>query len=242
MITLVTGPPGAGKSFYALRKLVDALESGKVIATNVQLRDGWAEKVSRRHPIRRVLPPLQRARAEAFDRAAFFSQDLSELFRVRLRGSGEGRGVMVLDEAHNWLNARAWDSDPGDKTLARADAVARRLEVVRFFSQHRKLGWDVYLIAQQADLLDKQVRSLFEYHVQLRNLRKMKVGGLPVSPVNLFLAVWTWHSAQRVVVRRELFGLNGTRKLYDTFATSHGLDEDGGDATVIWLPRSAETG
>ncbi|MFN8131542.1 MAG: zonular occludens toxin domain-containing protein [Solirubrobacteraceae bacterium] len=58
------------------------------------------------------------------------SHDLQELFRVRMPGRREGRGVMVLDEAHNWMNSRLWkDTD--------------RLELVRFFSQHRKLGWDV---------------------------------------------------------------------------------------------------
>ena len=111
-----------------------------------------------------------------------------------------------------------------------------RKEVVRFFSQSRKLGWDVYLIAQDADMIDKQVRNLFEYHVHMRNLRKARFMGLPLSPVNMFLGVWHWHAATRVVLKRELFPLSWRKNLYETHATSHGLLREDDQDGVIWLP------
>ncbi|MFN8131541.1 MAG: hypothetical protein U0R70_08335 [Solirubrobacteraceae bacterium] len=79
------------------------------------------------------------------------------------------------------------------------------------------------------------MRTLFEYHVTLRNLRRMKVAGIPVSPVNLFLAIWKWNGAGGAVVKRQTYRLNSTAKLYDTLAVSHGLEDDDDDA--IWLPR-----
>lgn len=222
MLVLVTGTPGAGKSYYAVRKMLDALEGGRCVASNVALVEGWAESFARSHPVRRFIPGRRDALAREWEARSFVSHDLGELFRVRMPGRREGRGVMVLDEAHNWMNSRLWkDSD--------------RLELVRFFSQHRKLGWDVYLISQDANNIDRQVRSLFEYHVTLRNLKRFKLAGVPLLPVNLFLAIWKWNGAGGAVVKRETYRLNSTAKLYDTLATSHGLQDEAADA--IWLPR-----
>ena len=130
---------------------------------------------------------------------------------------------MVLDEAHNWMNARSWSA--GDRD-----------EIVRFFTQHRKLGWNVLLIAQDAEMLDKQVRRNFEYHIHLRNLRKARFWGLPLSPVNLFLAITTWHAATRVVIKREVFPLSWRKGLYDTNATFGGLVGTGAADDALWLP------
>ena len=110
------------------------------------------------------------------------------------------------------MNARSWSAE--DRKL-----------IVRFFSQHRKLGWDVDLIAQHAEMIDKQVRNLCEYIVYLRNFKKAAFGGIRLVPFNLFFAVTTWHAAQRVVVKRELFRLSWLKGLYDTNATSMALLE-----------------
>lgn len=221
MIATVTGPPGAGKTFYAIRKMVEALEAGKVVASNVEMTDDWLSQVARRNPFTRAVPGRWRRRVDRWERSAFFTEELDDLFRIRLRGTEEGRGVMVLDEAHGWMNSRNWKDDD-------------RMRIVRFFSQHRKLGWDVYLITQDAANVDRQVRSLSEYHVQLRNLKRLKWMGIPLSPFDLFLAVWTWHSGGKAVVKRECYGLNATRKLYNTHQVSHGLEDDA--AEPIWLP------
>lgn len=225
MIAIVQGPPGNGKSFYAIRKVAQAWDAGKVVATNVALAPDAAERIARRNPVRAMVPALRRSRVDRLERALHVSEDLDELFALRLRGSGEARGVMVLDEAHNWMNARSWTA--GD-----------RANIVRFFSQHRKLGWDVYLIAQDAEMIDRQVRALAEYLVSLRNLRRAKFAGVPIAPVNLFLAIWRWHAIGSTVVKRECFPLGSARHLYDTFQTSHGLEADDDDA--VWLPRLPE--
>ncbi|MFN8131543.1 MAG: zonular occludens toxin domain-containing protein [Solirubrobacteraceae bacterium] len=47
MLVLVTGTPGAGKSYYAVRKMLDAVEGGRYVASNVALVDGWAELLVR---------------------------------------------------------------------------------------------------------------------------------------------------------------------------------------------------
>ena len=213
MIVLVTGPPGAGKSAHTTRKIAQALADGKCVATNVELTPGWARTVARSNLVRRLIPGRCNHVEARLRRSVHVTPDLDELFAIRLAGSKEGRGVMVVDEAQLLLNSRSWND-------------GTRLGAIRFFSQHRKLGWDVYLIAQDAEMIDKQVRALFEYHAQLRNLRKVKLLGIPIVPCNLFLAVWTWHAARGLIVRRETFLLGWWKGLYSTMATHGGLDDE----------------
>lgn len=225
MIALVTGPPGSGKSYYAVRKAADALEKGKFVITNVPMVPDWQDRVADRHLLRWAMPGRRKAlKARWRGRVLHIGDDFSQLRKVRLKGQGEGRGVVVLDEAHVWMNSRLWRDDD-------------RLEIVNWFSQHRKLGFDVYLITQDANNIDRQVRALFEYHVHLRNLKKMKVAGVPVSPINVFLAIWKWHAAKGTVVKREAYRLNWTKGLYDTMGM-YGENARTPD-DVLWLPRPA---
>jgi len=225
MIYAVTGTPGAGKSWYCVRKICNALQAGKPVATNVPLVDGWAMALAGRNP-KYVLGGRRAVRraADRYERSLYLVEDLQELMRVRLRGKGEGRGVAVLDEAHEWLNSRRWeDSD--------------RKPMVSWFSRHRHYGWDVYLVTQYLDSVDKQVRDRVEYHVVLRNLHNAKVAGVRLFPFNLFLAIHLWAGGPATlkhVSKREAFKLDGRRKLYDTHGLAWDLS-DGEDA--LWLPR-----
>jgi hypothetical protein len=247
-IYLRTGQPGHGKSYGAIRVIREALENGQYVATNIELRDGWATTMARTNWFRRMIPGRVAKVAARFEARTYVTHDLGEFARLRLppcrkcdqcrkgmRCRKEGRGRLVLDEAHNWLNARTWDADETGQAKTRAEATARRLQVVRLFSQHRKLGWHVDLITQDEQNLDRQVRALFEYHVHLKNLRRFRLFGLlPVVPFNVFVAVTTWHDRDKSRLGVETFLLN--RKLascYDTTATSHGLELD--DPNAIWL-------
>jgi zona occludens toxin len=226
VIAIVTGPPGSGKSFYAVRKMIDQLERGRYVATNLALEPDWIERAVNRHPLRWAIPGRRRRLTQRWQDRSFHATGegaLNELLNVRLRGKGEGRGVMVLDEAHHWMNARTWKDED-------------RLRLLRFFASHRHYGWDVYLLTQDISNIDRQVRALFEYHITLRNLRNMKVVGVPVSPINLFLAVWQWHAGAKAIVKREAYRLNYASKLYDTHGLAAELADEPG---VRWLPHAA---
>lgn len=232
MIYLVDGVPGGGKTYWALRWIVDGVTKGSPIATNVDLVDDWAEQVARMNPARRWRPGAVRDRARDLERLLVRSDDFAELYEYRLRGRGEGRGRMVLDEVHNALNSRLWnDGDRGHH--------------VRFFTQHRKLGWDVALITQYVDMVDKQIRNLIEYRVRTRNLKREKIAGLPIIPGNFFVAVHELAAAPNrggspQIVKRDWYKLHKrTARLYDTFATSFGLDDDA-DQAGLWLPLQPE--
>lgn len=253
-IYLRTGQPGHGKSYGAVRVIRDALDNGQWVATNIELREGWAIVMAKTNWFRRVIPGRVCKVAADYERRTYITHSLDEFSRLRLPACGrcdacrkgfrcrkEGRGRLVLDEAHNWLNARTWDHDESGQAKSRRDSVQARLKIVRLFSQHRKLGWHVDLITQDDANLDRQVRALFEYHVHLKNLRRFKLFGLfPVVPFNFFVAVTTWHDNDKSRLGVETFLLN--RKLagcYDTTATSHGLDLDAPDAIYLGAPAPA---
>ena len=54
MIQLVSGPPGAGKTYYTCRKIAEAILAGKMVATNVVLVEDWAERIASTVPTLRL--------------------------------------------------------------------------------------------------------------------------------------------------------------------------------------------
>lgn len=232
MIFMVTGVLGSGKSYYAVRRIAAAMFEGKPVATNVELRPDFAEYMVRHRP-ELLLRPMRRSQLLGEDVRSLaahyhYTEDLEELMAIRLAGAGESRGVMVLDEAHGWMNARSWSSTD-------------RKEIVDFFTRSRKLGWDVILIAQQPEMLDKQVRDLFEYSIVLRNLKRARYMGVPITlGANLFLAIWSWWAAgKRIVLKREAYRLTWVKNLYDTMS-GVGLDLGIEDGTLV-LPSPPAT-
>jgi hypothetical protein len=229
VITAVTGAPGSGKSFYTVRQIALALDAGKSVATNATLVPGWEYVLARRNPIRHVWRGRIEAKAADYRNRLYYTNDLQELLSIKLGGKGEGRGVAVLDEAHEWLNNRSWKDED-------------RLSVNAWFAEHRKRGWDVYLITQHIDSIDKQVRDRIENHTHLRNMRNLRIAGVRIFPMPVFLAITVWAAGPKTtkhVAKRELFPLDSRRKLYDSWALVH--DEyDTADADAIWLPRTSK--
>jgi hypothetical protein len=69
-------------------------------------------------------------------------RDYSDLLNVH-------DGVLLFDEAHMWLPSRLFDLIP--------------VEVIAFWSQHRKVGVDVYLATQRYGSVDAIVRELVAF-------------------------------------------------------------------------------
>ncbi len=98
----------------------------------------------------------------------------------------------------------------------------------------------MYLITQDAAQLDTQVRRNFEFQTHLKNMRRLRIPilGVPIFPVNLFVAITVWHDAQASRVGTESYFLNKRlARCYSTTDTSHGLDWNAPDA--IWLGTEA---
>ncbi|WP_243029218.1 zonular occludens toxin domain-containing protein [Thermus albus] len=133
MIEAFVGIPGSGKSYALVVKGLEALASGRMVYANFGL---LPERVYLWLRLRRRLS--HRDAVERADRIREI-RDYSDLLNVH-------DGVLLFDEAHMWLPSREFSLIP--------------TEVIAFWSQHRKVGVDVYLATQRYGSVDAIVREL----------------------------------------------------------------------------------
>lgn len=241
MIRLVTGPLGTGKSYYGVRKAVEAMRSGKLVVTNFDLVDDWVDQVVRHGHLFKNTKKLDE-RSERFSRRHLRVHTMTELMEVRVRPEPpwareiepgkwqikEGSMIVLLDEAHRWMNARSWSKEG-------------REELLEFFALARKMGMIVYLIAQRAQNLDVQVRELFEDHIRLNNLRRSaRMMGIPIIPFNYFIAGWRNHAYPNEVIKTERYRLGWDRRLYDTMDTASFTEGSSADRPALYLPLDVD--
>lgn len=148
---LLAGKRGSGKSLGALSMIRRYLESGRAVATNLDVF------------VEHLVP--------AYCETRFFrvpdhptADDLKALPLGNANPTQENRnGLLVLDEAATFLNSREWNG-------------SGRQDVISWLVQSRKYGWDLLLIAQHGNLIDKQIRdALIEIQGTVRRLDKMQV-------------------------------------------------------------------
>jgi hypothetical protein len=144
----VEGKLGTGKTKFAVWRAQMALREGRRVASNVDLR---LDKLLPNQPCSYVRIP---------DKPTSF--DLDAMGPGAAGGYDEDQfGVLILDELGTWMNSRSFQ----DK---------ERAKVLDWLIHARKKRWEVYLIVQNAAMIDKQVReSLIEY--QCRCMRMDKV-------------------------------------------------------------------
>jgi hypothetical protein len=241
VIDYVTGSLGMGKSAYVVREMAQSFITGRAVAGNVRLVDEWAELVAKHNPwlLRGARRGLMAAAVRDLESRYHYADTLEELTWVNLHGKGEKRGVLVLDEAHNELNNRDWQS------------VESR-EFLRWVSLLRKLGWRARMISQHADNTDAGARRICQNEIRMVNWKQvatLPVLGVEWLPVPVFLAMTFPTNLPAAVAdrskakRREVFLLGWWKRLYDTHELfGQALVEDVDDPTTwgLWLPSSPE--
>ena len=137
----------------------------------------------------------------------FANEEVNEIIKwiVKHPLDREGEGLFIVDEAQLIWNSREWKQIPKS--------------VIGFFSQHRKLGYNIILVTQRVEMIDRQVRMLAEYEVKWRKMNNYKIFGfIPLWPIPwlpLFLGVRRWING--VVVNREVsLFLPKIAKYYDS--------------------------
>lgn len=153
----VEGKLGTGKTKFAVWQAQLAIAAGRRVASNVDLY------------LDRLAPKRQRsAYVRIPDKPT--AHDLAAIGHGNPESYDEDRnGVLILDELGTWLNSRSFQ----DKS---------RPALLDWLIHARKLGWDVYLIVQDAGMIDRQVReALIEYQCKCLRLDKVRlplIGGL----------------------------------------------------------------
>lgn len=148
LIEIYTGYPGTGKSLHVAQRVRSVARRGYPVISNVR----YTLKKGRS-----IYVPNSRLTPEALEKFAL----------AYWQGKGqvkEGSILLVIDEAQLMLNSRDWQD-------------SMRMQWLCFFSQHRKLGYSIVLVAQTKDMLDKQIRSLAEQYVAHVRIDRMRILG-----------------------------------------------------------------
>lgn len=157
MMYLYTGTPGSGKSLHCAKQIRDNLVWGaKLVVGNIGI------DISKIKPLRGTYLYV--------DNDELTPDRLVEISHDYFVGSHPKESCIKLyiDEAQLLFNAREW-------------ANVSRKGWVSFFTQHRKLGYDIYLITQFDRMIDRQLRSLVEYELIHRKVSNFGWRGKLIS-------------------------------------------------------------
>lgn len=205
MIYLYSGTPGSGKSLHTASVIYWSLKRGLPVIANFGFN---LSKIKHRKGefIERDNETLTPAFLINYARDYFHGKPIKE-----------GTILLVIDECQLLFNAREWN-------------ITGRAEWLSFFTQHRKFGYDIILVAQFDRMIDRQIRSLIEYEQVHRKVSNYGLKGKFLSIVmggNLFVAVKVWYPMKERVGSEFFHARKKYYSLYDTYSM-FGTVADGG--------------
>lgn len=214
MAIFVEGVRGSGKSKIAVREIKTYLKAGRRVATNLDID---ADILSPDKPVTYTrLPDIPRS----VD-LQLLGKAYPELDPDNPDTYDESKfGLIVIDELLVSFNSRNWN----DKD---------RLDVVSWFVQSRKMGWRVWLLCQDVDAVDKQLReTLLQEIWHCRSGRNFfshpilsKLFGVFTKPLMALIApmgfhiltIYTGKKKDKInVAGREFYKLYDLHKAYKT--------------------------
>lgn len=196
MICIYEGAVGSGKSYHALLEGLKKCSSWR--------KNRW---VVANFPLKREF-----CKNKEIERWQFWDVITPEkliLFSIEKGFAGhEGSCLLIIDEAGILFNSRDW--------MVKAD---ERKKWISFFSQSRKFGYDVILVAQSDRMIDRQIRDLSEYIVRHFNMRQYWF--LAWVPFRLHCAVWRWYGTKikgtidPFIVRKSVYKKYDTMRIFN---------------------------
>jgi len=146
MIIAFTGTPGSGKTYEAVKKLIDNLKMDRVIYTNIDgiFEDECLESIK----VYTGLNDLELANKLYW----ISDNELDHFWTICKPGS-----LIILDEAQKVFSNRDWSSD-------------KNIKFGSWCSTHRHEGYDLVIITQAAARIDSAVRALFEWNYVFRKI------------------------------------------------------------------------
>ena len=199
MITLYSGTPGAGKSLHLASRLYHWMQYRKapIIANfSCDFKRIKHPKGSFLYIDNAFLTP---------ERLIIFSKNYSEYVGRRVK---ENEILLCIDECQLMFNSRDWGSKDRGAWCS-------------FFTQHRKLGYEVILVSQFDRMLDRQIHSLIEYEWVHRKVSNFGIQGKLFSLFcggKLFVAVKVWYPMKQKVGSEFFIAWKKFYEIYDTYA------------------------
>lgn len=202
MISLFSGTPGSGKSLHVASLILQRDKFSRPTICNFDVNQDLLRNPEDFYYIDNLdLTP---------DILFNFSVDYFKTHKFR-----EGSILLILDEAQLLFNVREWNK-------------RGRSDWIHFFTQHRKVGYDVILIAQFDKMIDKQVRSLFEYEYIHRKVSNFGWKGKLLSIWSgnrLFICVKMWYPMRTKVGSERFHYKKKLGLLYDTLGLFNKPDD-----------------
>ena len=165
MIYFYSGRPGSGKSLHCAKMIDQYHKKGRNVICNFEVnQDFWRKKKCKKNPVLNDCALVKEvSNAEL---TVDFLMDFADNYHKRnSRGQIiEKQTLLIIDECQTMFNSRSWNQKG-------------RSAWVIFFTQHRKFGYTVILVSQHKDLIDKQIRHIFQHDYEHRNVKNFKVFG-----------------------------------------------------------------
>lgn len=193
MIYLYTGSPGSGKSYHVAKDIYNRLT---------------------RHKYKRVIAnfkvdvnKIKKCKGEFIykDNSELTVEYLIEYAKKNHKEGIENQTLLIIDEAQVKFNSRDWQIKRNE-----------RMEWIEFFSQHRKLGYNIIMITQFDRMIDRQIRALVEYEVIHRKVNNYKFG--KIIPVTTFAAVTYWYGVKEKIETEFIFYRKKYSRIYDSYS------------------------
>lgn len=200
MIELYSGTPGSGKSLHVAKIIRERLRMYNcVIIGNFYVNQNTVKK--------------RKGTYIYVDNSRLYPERLIKFAIRYARHKGrrlkEDELYLFIDEAQLLFNSRDWQ-------------LIKTSGWVSFYSQHRKLGYYIGLIAQFDRMLDRQIRSLVENEIKHRKVSRAGLFGKLLGFLtgdNLFIYIKIWYPMKQKVYSEFFLG---TKKVYDLY-DSYGL-------------------
>lgn len=175
MIYYFTGKPGNGKSLHMAEIIYNSLLKGKNVISNIRINEHAFDKVKHKERLGQFIYISNRdwltnaykgkcAKAGYSYINGLYNYAVN-FHKKNARGQiVESQTILVFDECQELFNSRTWN---------RSD----RLDWCQFFRVHRHYGFDCYLISQDDNVIDKQIRSILQREIEHRCINNYKFIG-----------------------------------------------------------------
>ena len=192
MVCLFSGTPRSGKSLDSIRYIISRSRRGKPVITNFPCNLSKYKKANFTYCPNEQLTPR------------FLIRYAQEYWGDRVI---ENDILLVIDEAQLLFPAIG-------------TRMQNRMEWLRFFTLHGKLGYHIILITQNDRMIDRQIRGVIEYEYIHRKLNNFGARGILLRLVTMgkqYIVVQRWYPIKQTISQEFFSGHKGLYSIYDSY-------------------------